>query len=80
MKSYPLMICVGLSLLTSACAQSPQPNEKAVGMANPAATHCIELGGQYRIIDTPDGQAGECLYQGQTWDAWELYRKDHSNK
>ena len=78
MKRHPLLACIGLSLLITACVQSTQDTAKQnIGMANPAATYCIELGGQYKIIDTPEGQAGECIYQGKTWDAWELYRTNH---
>jgi len=34
------------------------------GMANPAAVYCRELGYQYRIADTDEGQSGVCIFPG----------------
>jgi C1A family cysteine protease len=36
----------------------------ALGMANPAAVYCRELGYQYRIVDTAEGQSGICIFPG----------------
>jgi len=36
----------------------------ALGMANPAAVYCHELGYQYRIVDTDEGQSGTCIFPG----------------
>lgn len=71
---------IPFALLLGACSTQQAEPEKAIGMANPAAKYCIDLGGQYQIVDTKDGQAGKCLYQGQNWDAWELYRNHHTDK
>ncbi len=47
-------------------------------MANPASVYCREQGGTLRIVDTPTGQAGMCLFaDGTTIEEWELYRRDH---
>jgi parallel beta-helix repeat protein len=36
-------------------------NER-IGMANPAAVYCLELGYQYKIVDTEKGQKGICIF------------------
>ena len=81
MKYSQLTCCFGACLLMTACAQTSTANKaEAIGMANPAATHCINLGGQYQVEDTKDGQTGRCLYQEKNWDAWELYRQHQSKQ
>jgi subtilisin-like proprotein convertase family protein/C1A family cysteine protease/putative hemolysin len=40
---------------TSTCGES------ALGMANPAAVYCRELGYEYQIVDTDEGQYGICV-------------------
>jgi C1A family cysteine protease len=34
----------------------------ALGMANPAAVYCRELGYEYRVVDTGEGQQGICAF------------------
>ncbi|MFC1703671.1 C1 family peptidase [Candidatus Omnitrophota bacterium] len=50
------------------------PQEGAIGMANPAAIYCVDLGYKYRIIDEPDGgQHGICIFPDQTQcNQWEF--------
>lgn len=38
---------------------------KVNALANPAATSCVDSGGDYQIITNPDGsQSGKCVYIG----------------
>jgi subtilisin-like proprotein convertase family protein/putative hemolysin len=37
-------------------------SEAALGMANPAAVYCRELGYQYQVVDTDHGQDGTCVF------------------
>ncbi|MGB6895417.1 MAG: DUF333 domain-containing protein, partial [Dehalococcoidia bacterium] len=36
----------------------------APGMANPATVYCEELGYEYEIVDTVEGQYGTCAFPG----------------
>ncbi|WP_170558753.1 putative hemolysin [Ruegeria atlantica] len=59
----------------AACEQAP---DQPVGLANPAATFCIEQGGQYEIQDGENGQTGICtLPDGSKKDAWEYFRAEN---
>ena len=45
----------------------------APGMANPAAVYCRELGYEYRIVATDEGQSGRCIFPGGSQcDEWEF--------
>ncbi len=47
----------------------------ALGVANPAAIYCSELGYQYDIIDDPEGQRDICTFpDGSSCDAWEFLK------
>lgn len=47
----------------------------SVGMANPASTNCIEMGGTLEIVEGADGQFGLChLPDGRVCDEWALFR------
>lgn len=44
-------------------------------MDNPAAQHCIDVGGRVEVVETGAGQASVCvLPDGTRCDAWALYR------
>ncbi|MCK5014860.1 MAG: DUF333 domain-containing protein [Candidatus Omnitrophica bacterium] len=45
-----------------------------VGMKNPAAVYCTELGYEYKIIKTEDGERGICVIPdtGEEFDAWDF--------
>jgi putative hemolysin len=48
---------------------------KDIGMANPASTFCIESGGTLEIVETPEGQIGNCtLPNGTVCEEWALFR------
>ena len=50
-------------------------NEMEIGLANPAAAYCEELGYQYKIItDSEGGQKGVCVFPEKSeCDAWEFF-------
>lgn len=44
-----------------------------IGMANPAAVYCNELGYNYKIINTVEGQYGICIFpDGSQCDEWQF--------
>ena len=48
---------------------------QAAGIANPASTNCITLGGTLDITDTAEGQVGYChLSDGRVCEEWSLFR------
>lgn len=62
----------------AACDQTDQTADQPVGLANPAATFCVEQGGQYEIQDGENGQTGICtLPDGSKQDAWEYFRAEN---
>lgn len=51
---------------------------RAAGIANPAATHCMNIGGTFEVReDTTGAQAGYCrLSDGRVCEEWALFRDD----
>ena len=46
-----------------------------IGVANPAAIYCHDLGYQYDIVDGPNGQRGVCTFpNGTSADAWDFLK------
>jgi putative hemolysin len=44
-------------------------------IANPASTHCIEIGGTLELVQTQDGTQGMCtLSSGEVCEEWALFR------
>lgn len=53
------------------CSQAEEYQDDLIGMANPAAVYCTEMGYEYRVIDEPSGQRGICIFpDGNQCDAW----------
>lgn len=49
--------------------------QQGAGLANPASTNCITLGGTLAIVDEAQGQAGYChLKDGRVCEEWALFR------
>jgi putative hemolysin len=77
-----ILICLSVSFVshlgadeTSSEMSSKQTecDGSAPGTSNPAAVYCMELGYEYRIIDTPQGQRGVCVFpNGSECDAWDF--------
>ena len=55
------------------------PEQKMIGMANPASVYCVEQGGESIIKQDKDGsEYGICKFKdGKEIDEWEFYRKNH---
>jgi putative hemolysin len=72
----PAMILLALiALVLSACGPQATPNLAPVGLANPAAVYCQNLGYKSEIVDTDAGQAGVCMFtDGSKCDEWEFLR------
>lgn len=52
-----------------------QIQEQQAGIANPASTNCITLGGTLEIKDEVNGQAGYChMKDGRVCEEWALFR------
>ncbi|MBI4079693.1 DUF333 domain-containing protein [Candidatus Kaiserbacteria bacterium] len=55
--------------------QSGGQPEENVGIANPASTNCVNLGGTLEIVDGTEGQFGLChLPDGRVCEEWALFR------
>lgn len=56
---------------TSEYEQEAEP----IGMSNPAAIYCIEMGYEYKVIDEPSGQRGICIFpDGSQCNAWDFLK------
>ena len=55
------------------------PEQKMIGMANPASVYCVEQGGESIIKQDKDGsEYGICKFKdGKEVDEWEFYRRNH---
>ncbi|MEM3139823.1 MAG: DUF333 domain-containing protein, partial [Archaeoglobaceae archaeon] len=58
-----VVIC-GVSVLKFAIESESRSDN--VGLANPAAVYCKDLGYSYRIESTPQGQFGICIFPDGT--------------
>jgi len=66
-------------LLPAAFLAACSPNEKppTQTLANPASTHCIDIGGTLKIMTEADGQVGYChLPSGEVIEEWALFKRD----
>ncbi|MCA8480113.1 putative hemolysin [Burkholderia multivorans] len=70
------LIFAGVPVMGCSNADTSQP---AIGMANPASTHCVSKGGQLVIQKDKDGnEIGIChLPDGTQIEEWKLFRRDH---
>ena len=55
-------------------ANNEYSSEMMVGMNNPAAVYCEELGYEYKIVQTEQGERGICVIPdtGEEFDAWDF--------
>lgn len=64
-----------LPMVSLGACTTPSPEPQPIGMANPASTHCIALGGSSVLRETPAGQVRDChLPDGRVVEEWELFR------
>jgi putative hemolysin len=69
-----------LTITMSACASQENVEQpKRVGLANPASTYCISLGGKRETrTDAAGNESSAChLPDGSIIDEWALFRRDH---
>lgn len=56
------------------CEENNSIDSVRVGMSNPAAVYCSELGYEFKIIGTPTGQQGFCVFPDSSQcDAWDFF-------
>mgnify|MGYP000921413317 FL=1 len=55
------------------------PEQKMIGIANPASVYCVKQGGESITKQNKDGsEYGICKFKdGKEVDEWEFYRKNH---
>ena len=78
-KTLGLVALLAIGALTLAgCEKSETPEEKNVGMANPASVYCEEQWGTLKIETAEDGsQGGICLFEdGSYCEEWSYYRDE----
>mgnify|MGYP006279908181 CR=1 FL=1 len=47
------------------------PGDEFVGMGNPAAVYCLEMGYDHQILEKEEGQEGTCIFpDGEACEAW----------
>lgn len=70
-----LLILTALGVVT-ACSTTEQPENREIGIANPASEYCIKKGGESIVkADENGGQYGICRFKdGSEVDEWEYYR------
>ncbi len=68
-----VVIVFGILYLTNYKKEPLKDSE--VQITNPASTFCIESGGTLEIVETPEGQMGNCtLPNGTVCEEWALFR------
>lgn len=72
MRYYAFPIFIIALLALSACSGPTGTDGNQV--ANPASTNCVEKGGTLDIRDTPSGQIGVCVIDGNECEEWALFR------
>lgn len=78
-KTLGLVALLAIGALTLAgCEKSEAPEEKNVGMANPASVYCEEQWGTLKIETAEDGsQWGICLFDdGSYCEEWSYFREE----
>jgi putative hemolysin len=66
---------LGLAFYFFSARPAQAPVEQGVGIANPASTNCVKLGGTLEIADGDEGQYGLCHFpDGRVCEEWALFR------
>ena len=81
MKRTTIMAALTLSSLIMGCSDTGAAHRAggALGMPNPASSHCVNKGGKVLIQKDKGGnEVGICrLPDGTQVEEWELFRRDH---
>lgn len=69
-------VSVFLAILFLGACVHESPNQKVVGLANPASVNCGKVGGDLQIESIGDqGQVGVCFFaDGRQCEEWALFR------
>jgi hypothetical protein len=68
-----LAIAVPIAAMAMSSPVAGQP--RGVGLANPASTNCLQLGGRSEIRNGAQGQYGVCIFaDGRVCEEWALFR------
>lgn len=75
-KLVAILVLAGL--LMAACGPAPTPEEKAIGMPNPASVNCTEKGGTLSTEKRGDGgEYGVCTFEdNMQCEEWALMRDE----
>ncbi len=63
--------CILIAVLIVAFALTNPPT---LARPNPSAVYCLELGHRFQVVDTPEGEVGRCIAEGQEFSAWQFFR------
>ncbi|MCF7353217.1 DUF333 domain-containing protein [Vibrio sp. CK2-1] len=78
MKKVITLSSIVLATLTLAACSKEEPKTQ---IPNPAATFCIDQGGEFSINKTDKGDVGFCtLKDGSQVDAWQYFRENNKDK
>ncbi len=69
MKRPCTCFCLAILVVTFALTHSPTH-----ARPNPSAVYCLELGHRFQVVDTPEGEVGRCVVEGQEISAWQFFR------
>jgi len=77
-----LSVVVAFGIALSACTAvappmptAPVATQAATRATNPASMNCIQNHGKLEIVQTPEGEKGECvLPSGKRCEEWEMFR------
>lgn len=64
----------------SACSANQAPEQKPIGMANPASVFCEQQGGKSVLRKNADGsEYGVCVFKdGKEVDEWDYFRANNA--
>jgi parallel beta-helix repeat protein len=73
--SMAFLLCLALrdasNEVSADCGRAEEYEDGLIGMANPAAVYCIDMGYEYAVINEPSGERGICIFpDGSQCDAW----------
>jgi len=81
---YPIVaagIALGIGFSAKAADGNATPEDRAAGLANPAAVFCVEQGGRFEIRDADAGSQGFCILpDGTEVDAWTYFREQSQSE
>ncbi|MCS7144554.1 MAG: DUF333 domain-containing protein [Archaeoglobaceae archaeon] len=76
-----ILVVAICGILVLKLALESESQSENLGLANPAAVYCVDLGYKYKVENTPKGQIGVCVFPDQTeCDEWAFYRGECGQK